>query len=184
MNASQNVSRFASLSLAAVKAVSDATNATRYVDKAIGLFSSLCGRVGAFIAQQRDYSAYCQSESQGIECRTQAPAHNTLTSVAPTLTDADIVPASVVRVVRKPAVTATPRKRTTRKTETVAIAANAGIAVDSVKVGPTKYTRKGLECLTMTQLREIASPLSVKGRSKEALIAGILEAQKPTRKGK
>lgn len=183
MNASQNVSRFASLSLAAAKAVSDATNATRYIDKAIGLFSSLCGRVGAFIAQQRDYSAYCQSESQAIESRTQATAHNTLTSVAPTLTDADIVPAAVVRVSRKPAAS-TPRKRTARKAETVAIAANAGIAVDSVKVGPTRYTRKGLECLSMAQLREVASPLAVKGRSKAALIAGILEAQKAPRKGK
>lgn len=183
MTASQNAARFASLSLAAAKAVSDATNATRYVGKAIGLFSSLCGRVGAFIAQQRDYANYCKAEQTAIEGRTQVTAHNTLT-VAPTiLTDADIVPSPVVRVSRKPAV-ATPRKRTTRKTETVAIAANAGIAVDSVKVGPTRYTRKGLECLSMAALREVASPLSVKGRSKEALIAGILEAQKAPRKGR
>lgn len=183
MNASQNVSRFASLSLAAVKAVSDATNATRYIDKAIGLFSSLCGRVGAFMAQQRDYASYCRAEQAAIECRTQATAHNTLTSVAPTLTDTDIVPAAVVRVSRKPAVA--PRKRTARKTETVAVAANAGISVDYVRVSqPIKYTRKGLECLTMAQLREVATPLAVKGRSKAALIAGILEAQKTPRKGK
>lgn len=183
MTASQNAARFASLSLAAAKAVSDATNATRYVQKAIGLASSLCGRVGAFIAQQRDYASYCRTEQAAIKSRTQAVAHNTLSVTPPTLTDADIVPAAVVRASRKPAA-AKPRKRTTSKSETVAIAANAGIAVDYVKVGPTRYTRKGLECLSMAALREVASPLSVKGRSKEALIAGILEAQKTPRKGR